>query len=103
MATIQSKAATTVATVARRGRILVVDDEIALGKTIERMLATEHEVTAVTTAMAALTLVQSGSRFDAILSDLMMPEMTGMELYAALNQSTPDQARRMVFMTGGVS
>ena len=31
----------------------------------------------------------------------MMPGMTGMDLYAELNRTAPDQAQRVVFMTGG--
>ena len=46
-------------------------------------------------------MVVSGDRFDAILSDLIMPEMTGMELHATLAQSLPDQAGKMIFMSGG--
>ena len=36
-----------------------------------------------------------------ILCDLMMPELTGMDLHAELEKIAPDQASRMVFMTGG--
>jgi two-component system NtrC family sensor kinase len=84
-----------------RGRILVVDDEPALGKTIERFLAAEHDVTVVTSAQLALQKINAGERFEAVLSDLMMPEMTGMELYNRLVLTAPDQATRMIFMTGG--
>lgn len=88
--------------VGRRGRILVVDDEPALCKTIQRTLSNDHEIVVVMSARQALDMVVAGDRFDAILSDLMMPEMTGMELHAALARSLPDQAGRMIFMTGGV-
>jgi CheY-like chemotaxis protein len=36
-----------------------------------------------------------------ILCDLMMPQMTGMELHEHLLALAPDQAARMVFVTGG--
>jgi CheY-like chemotaxis protein/two-component sensor histidine kinase len=85
----------------RRGRILVVDDEPMLGVTIQRALAGEHEVTAVTAATEALALLQGGAQFDLILCDLMMPEMSGMDLYAELNKLAPDQTGKLVFMTGG--
>ncbi|HET6280764.1 MAG TPA: response regulator [Polyangia bacterium] len=85
----------------RRGRILIVDDEPMLGGVIRRMLAGEHDLQVVTTAREAIELLKSGERFDAILSDLMMPEITGMDLHAALAKMAPDQADRIVFMTGG--
>ncbi len=85
----------------RRGRILVVDDEIALGKMIENVLAKEHEVTAVASAREALAKVEAGERFDVILSDVMMPEMSGRELYQRLAEAAPEEAAKVVFMTGG--
>jgi signal transduction histidine kinase len=85
----------------RRARILVVDDEEALGVTIQRALRGEHEVTAVTTAKEAYRLLSGEEQFDLVLCDLMMPEITGMELYAELLQRDPDQARKFIFMTGG--
>jgi DNA-binding NtrC family response regulator len=36
-----------------------------------------------------------------IVCDLMMPEVTGMDLYAELERSRPELVRRVVFMTGG--
>jgi signal transduction histidine kinase len=85
----------------RRGSILVVDDERMLGVTIQRALAGEHEVMAVTAATDALALLKGGTRFDLILCDLMMPEMSGMDLYAEINKLAPDQTGKLVFMTGG--
>ncbi len=64
------------------------------------MLA-EHDVSVVSSAREALALVAAGERFDAIVSDLMMPEIGGIELYAELASIAPDQVGRMVFMTGG--
>jgi len=48
-----------------------------------------------------LDLVRGGARFDVILCDLMMPQMTGMELFEALKPLLPDLERRAVFLTGG--
>jgi signal transduction histidine kinase len=86
---------------ARAGRILVVDDEQMLCSAIERILGADHYVTTVTRAKDALSRLGGGERFDLILCDLMMPEMTGMDLYDELRQSTPDQAERFIFMSGG--
>jgi signal transduction histidine kinase len=84
----------------RRGRILAVDDEQMLCTVIQRILR-DHDVTAVTSAMAAIRSLCGGERYDLILCDLMMPEMTGMEFYARLQQVAPDQAGKIIFMTGG--
>lgn len=81
-------------------RILVIDDQPTLMKAIRRMLAA-HDVTTASSAVEALAKFEAGERYDAILSDLMMPEMSGMELHAALLRIAPDQVGKMVFMTGG--
>ncbi|WNG23738.1 PAS domain-containing protein [Cystobacter fuscus] len=84
-----------------RARILVVDDEPYVTRALQRSLSPEHEVATVNGARAALKLLEQGCRYDLILCDVMMPGMTGMDLYAELNRSAPDQAQRVVFMTGG--
>jgi PAS domain S-box-containing protein len=83
-----------------RATILVVDDEPALGSTIRRVLR-HHNVTAVVTAQDALALIAAGNKFDVVLSDLMMPGMSGMEFHAELVRLHPEVARRVVFLTGG--
>jgi signal transduction histidine kinase/CheY-like chemotaxis protein len=84
-----------------RGRVLVVDDEPAIGASIRRLLGAEQEVVALTSAEEARDLVARGERFDVILCDLMMPRMTGMDLHAELTTLARDQAARMVLLTGG--
>jgi PAS domain S-box-containing protein len=85
----------------RPARILVVDDEAMLLKSAARMLSPPHEVIGVQEAQRALTLIRSGEQFDVILCDLMMPQMTGMELFEELKPLVPDLERRAVLLTGG--
>jgi CheY-like chemotaxis protein len=68
---------------------------------IKRLLGADHHVTTVTSAREGLSRLNGGERFDLILCDLMMPEMTGMDLYDELKQSAPDQAEKLMFMSGG--
>jgi PAS domain S-box-containing protein len=86
---------------ARRGRILVVDDEPAIGKAVQRVLALDHDVTSTSSAVEAQMRIAAGERFDVILLDLMMPQVTGKELYEHLCREVPDQASAVVFLTGG--
>jgi CheY-like chemotaxis protein len=39
--------------------------------------------------------------FDLVLCDLMMPDVSGMQLHAWLRQEHPSIAERVVFVTGG--
>jgi CheY-like chemotaxis protein len=84
-----------------RGRLLIIDDEPLLITALSRTLSPEHEVVAFTNAREALERLRAGERYALILCDLMMPEMTGMELHATLAREAPGQAERMVFLTGG--
>lgn len=84
-----------------KGRILVVDDDEMIGVLLRRILGREHDVVVVQDAMAALNVLSSDTNFDVILSDVMLPGMTGTELLAELNAKFPALAKRMVFLTGG--
>ncbi len=85
----------------RPGRVLVIDDEPQLGKALQRAFSAEHQVEAIDQASDALARLQTGERFDVVLCDLMMPGMDGIELYRRLSETLPDEASRMVFITGG--
>jgi signal transduction histidine kinase/CheY-like chemotaxis protein len=84
-----------------RGRVLVVDDEVAVGSTLRLVLQREHDVQLATSGEEALRLLASGTDFHAIVCDLMMPGMTGVDLYEAIRAVHPGLEERMVFMTGG--
>jgi CheY-like chemotaxis protein len=84
----------------RRAQVLVVDDEPLVGTMLRRTLAA-HDVTIVHDARAALERITAGDRYDVILADLLMPEMSGMELYETATSLNPALARRFVFLTGG--
>jgi len=86
----------------RRGRVLVVDDEQLISVAVHRTLSLQHDVRSFDRAQSAFECMCQGERFDVILCDLMMPDMGGMELHAWLSRVAPDQAARMVFLTGGV-
>ncbi|MCM2333943.1 MAG: ATP-binding protein, partial [Anaeromyxobacteraceae bacterium] len=85
----------------RPGRMLVLDDEPVIGAAVRRMCAGSLEVEAATSPREVVERIGAGERFDYILCDLMMPVMTGMDVEAALSEVAPDQATRLVFMTGG--
>ena len=83
------------------GRVLVVDDDVMVGATLRRVLGKEHDLTVLSSGQEALALLLGGTQFDVILCDLMMPVVTGMDIYAALAGALPEVSERMVFVTGG--
>ena len=85
----------------RRGRVLVIDDEPMLTNIVRRSIGRVHDVQTSPSATHALARFRAGERYDVILCDLMMPEITGMELHHALGTIAPEQVARVVFMTGG--
>lgn len=84
-----------------RARILVIDDEPALCAVVRRLLRGEHEIVTCIDPREALKMLDKGATFDAILCDIMMPNLSGMDVYSVMRQRHPDLAARTVFMTGG--
>lgn len=82
-------------------RVLVVDDEPRILDVMRRMLRSHADLAVAQGGLEALASVKAGERFDAILCDLLMPEMNGMQLYEALQSEAPQLASRMLFVTGG--
>ncbi len=86
-----------------RAHILIVDDEPLVCSSLQRSLKRDYEVTALQSARAALDLISAGEPFDIILCDLMMPDMSGMDLYEELDRHFPAYCNKFVFFTGGAS
>lgn len=85
----------------QRGRILIVDDEPQFGQTLRMILGLSHEATYTPSAREAMSWIQEGHRYDAILCDLMMAEMQGEQFCRELTSRAPELARRVIFMSGG--
>jgi CheY-like chemotaxis protein len=83
-----------------RGRVLAIDDDTLFLSTMARVLGRQFEVVTVSSAREARDLI-AGTEFDVILCDLMMPEMTGMDLHHELARTMPSEADKMIFLTGG--
>ena len=83
-------------------RVLVVDDDPGVANTLRAMLEAHHEVKSVESGREALKILMSDEEFDVVFCDLVMPELSGIDLFCALELNRPHKASRVVFMTGGV-
>jgi len=77
----------------------LVDDEDMLRRCTARTLA-DFEVVCANSGAEALALLSTDSDFDAVLSDVMMPRMSGAELFARCYRDYPRLAQRFVFTSG---
>jgi len=84
---------------AREPRVLVIDDDALVGKAIGRVLR-PFRVTFAQSATGALARIQAGGDFQAIVCDLFMPGMNGMQFHQELTSFAPPLASRIVFLTG---
>jgi two-component system NtrC family sensor kinase len=81
-------------------RVLVVDDEPELVSLMRDIFENaQFEVASAESGAVALELLAE-ARFDAIVSDLRMPDMDGAALWREVRDRHPLLARRMVFVTG---
>ncbi|TMQ13190.1 MAG: response regulator [Deltaproteobacteria bacterium] len=84
-----------------RHRVMLVDDEPQVAHTMERLLRRDYDITVALCGRDAIDHITRGARFDAIVTDMMMPNMTGIELSEELRRVAPDQAQRLIFLSGG--
>jgi len=83
-----------------RARVLVIDDEPLIARILKRGLS-RHDVVVASDAREALDWIRRGDSFDVILCDLMMPDISGIDVHEYLTRDYPAVASRVVFMTGG--
>ncbi|QRN96398.1 response regulator [Archangium violaceum] len=93
--------ARTMADVQARKRVLVIDDEPGIGSVMRRILGRVHEVVVVQSGREALAVLEKDDGFDRVFCDLMMADLTGMDLYARLVETRSECLSRFVYMTGG--
>lgn len=80
-------------------RILVVDDESSIGAGIKRALK-RHVVEVASSGTEAIAACLDND-FDLVLCDVMMPDVSGMDVFARMKEERPGYGERFIFMTGG--
>lgn len=87
---------------ARRGTILVLDDDELVARTIKRLLREQHNVVTERDPETAVARLVAGERFDVVLCELRLPKLSGIQVYSAIRAVDRAKAERLVFMSGGV-
>jgi CheY-like chemotaxis protein len=84
-------------------RVLIVDDDPAVGRAMARMFAAEARVDVATSGGEALERFKRGESFGLVVCDVMMPGMTGTQLHELVKGIDKRSAAAFVFVTGGAS
>ena len=83
-------------------RVLVVDDEAGISSLLEDLLEADgYRVTTAPNGVAALARLEQET-FDAVLTDIRMPELDGPGLYREIERRHPRLLARVAFMTGNI-
>jgi len=82
-------------------RVLFVDDEASLLRSVKLLLQRQHDVVTAESGEAAIALLQAGETFDVIFCDLSMPGMGGGAVFQWLVQHRPELSDRFVLSSGG--
>ena len=73
-----------------RPRVLIVDDDVAIGRVLQDLLQPSYEAQAVTSGRAALDILKArDSDVAIVLADQRMPDMTGLELLSEVRRLKP--------------
>lgn len=83
-----------------RGRVLIVDDEERLAATLALALSDTHEVDTISRGGEAVERLAQAD-YDVILCDLLLPDLSGVDVYEQVTATRPELAPRFVFITGG--
>ena len=84
-----------------RMRVLYVEDNVLLRSAAVRFLSKEYDVSTVGNGRDALDLITKQD-FDAVVSDVEIPYMNGVELHAQVAQVKPELAAKFIFVSGGM-
>jgi CheY-like chemotaxis protein len=82
--------------------VLVVDDDPGVVRGLARGLRRVADVVIELDPAAAFERVSRGERFDLVLCDVMMPCMSGPELFERVVACAPELAVAFVFASGGM-
>ncbi len=83
------------------GRILIIDDDEQVARSLA-ILFEGSDITVLTSGREAVEQLSAGARFDWIFCDLMMPDLSGMDVYEQARQAGLGLENRFIFMTGGI-
>ncbi len=88
---------------AQLARVLIVDDEPTLLRACQRALSQDFDVVTAGGGAAAVALLKEDPDIQAVVCDLQMPEVDGLDVHAAIQEHRPELVMRTLWATGGAT
>ena len=79
-----------------KGKLLFVDDELNILTAYRRQLRKEYDITTALGGQEGLKVIEHGGPFAVVVSDLRMPDMSGIQFLAQVKEQSPDSVRVMI-------
>jgi len=77
-------------------KVLFVDDEPAVLQGYQRLLRNEFQMDTAVGGKGALIAIETTGPYAVVISDMRMPEMTGVEVLRKVKELSPDSVRMML-------
>lgn len=85
----------------KRRQILLVDDNELFRKSVSRLISNVYDVEQVGTGSAAVELLRAGRKYDAVVVDLCLPQVSGIALIQQIEAEFSDSVRSICILTAG--
>jgi len=83
-------------------KICIIDDNLSISAMLSKMIRLEgHEVEAITDGKSGLSALENNS-YDAVILDIAMPEVSGIQIVDALNKSGKIKEHNIAVLTASV-
>src|SRR5690606_15945467 len=100
---LHSSPSISIAVITERATVMVVDDDERVLRAYSRVLRNGYDVILASDGQEAIDLLSSGSRPDVLISDLLLPEVDGVELFKWLQGQRPALARATIFVSAATT
>jgi signal transduction histidine kinase/ActR/RegA family two-component response regulator len=85
----------------RGRRLLIIDDEMLVARAVRRLFDNEFRIDIAVDGRSALEKLKA-TEYDVVLCDLVMPDISGLDVYRQVRIENEALARRFIFATGGL-
>ena len=85
----------------RRGTLLIADEDVAVIRSLRRVLDQFYDIFAARSGDEALEMLRSNPHIEVVLYDISMPRLSGIQFFKKVKSKNPSFAERIIFVKAG--